>query len=586
MWGDRRKKLVLVFFSALAFSVYMYLVFFHALRFSYLPISDYPVLFLFAFGFLYFTDNISIRYKGIRLITNVIGYMPLLVLFGPVISCTSLVLTRFFRINEERKDALLFRKIRGTVYYTIYYSLASIVYDYLADLSVLIALISFVSVFKLLNIIVLSIENPSESSIKERFKGALNDFPLFIVNVPSSYIISRIYNHSGENVLTFLFLGYYFSNVVLAFYWMMIRNRTNYSIALKRHEELQEFKEGLEKILQVFKTIKLNESLESFLEDIAKILAEFFECRYVLISIFNHEKGVAERIAGFGIEEKEFEKLRNNPPSIEEVRELLRPEYKMGSSYFIPHEESVQKVDSDKVFTGEYRSNSLDNDSWKPFDLFIIPLKDLNGEMIGYASLDGPINGKRPTEEQVKILEIFVEQIASFIESSKEYSQILHKSLTDGLTGLYNHSHFYNYLERLIAKSSKERWDFSLIVIDLDNFKQINNAFGHLFGDLVLKKLAKIIKSSIRELDSVFRYGGDEFVVVLPGISKKIAREIAERLLKNIRNVEFEDGIRITASIGISSFPEDGETAQSLFESADRALYISKTLGKNTITAA
>jgi diguanylate cyclase (GGDEF)-like protein len=144
----------------------------------------------------------------------------------------------------------------------------------------------------------------------------------------------------------------------------------------------------------------------------------------------------------------------------------------------------------------------------------------------------------------------------------------------------------HNYLERLIAKSSKERWDFSLIVIDLDNFKQINNAFGHLFGDLVLKKLAKIIKSSIRELDSVFRYGGDEFVVVLPGISKKIAREIAERLLKNIRNVEFEDGIRITASIGISSFPEDGETAQSLFESADRALYISKTLGKNTITAA
>ncbi|MDI3472870.1 MAG: two-component system, cell cycle response regulator [Thermotogaceae bacterium] len=144
----------------------------------------------------------------------------------------------------------------------------------------------------------------------------------------------------------------------------------------------------------------------------------------------------------------------------------------------------------------------------------------------------------------------------------------------------------HNYLERLIAKSSKERWDFSLIVIDLDNFKQINDAFGHLFGDLVLKKLAKIIKSSIRELDSVFRYGGDEFVVVLPGISKKIAREIAERLLKNIRNVEFEDGIRITASIGISSFPEDGETAQSLFESADRALYISKTLGKNTITAA
>ncbi|HEW91653.1 MAG TPA: GGDEF domain-containing protein [Thermotogaceae bacterium] len=589
-----REEAVLIISTILTSVIFVWLMFFYKQYPHYFLAEDHSILFIFTLLFLYFTDNISIRYQGflgkkggkyykIRLITNAIGFLPLLVIFGPRMSNIALIITRLLRFNEESKDSLLLRKIRGAVYYFIQYSISSIVYDKFVNLNFLLALLLFVFTFKSLNIFLFHIENPRDASLKERLYGISNDLPLFLMNIPSVYIINEIYYFPEDYISIFITLGYYFSCVVLFLYWLTTKYKSNYNRTLIEHEKLLNIKSGLENILQIFKTIKSNKPLDLFFKDIARILAEFFECKYVLINIFNYEKRIAERVACYGIDENEFEKLKKDPPTIDEVRDFFKPEFKIGNSYFIP-EEANKKLDRNKVFMGKYETGT-DEYSWKPFDLFLIPLRDVNGGMIGYVSLDGPINGKRPTVEQVKVLEIFMEQIASFFESSKEYSKILNKALTDGLTGLYNHSYFYNCLEKMIRMSLERGKEFSIIVLDLDDFKKINDRYGHLFGDMVLKKVAMVIKSSMRDLDIICRYGGDEFVVVLPNVSKRFAREIAERLLIRIRKTEFENDIYLTASIGVSSFPDDGNNATELFEVADRALYVSKTLGKNTITA-
>jgi len=588
---EKRALIVLIVFACISIFILLWIMLFYENSFVYFSIRNNLALFFFSSLFLYLTDNLSIYYKGplgnpkdkhfkIRVITNMIGYMPLLVLFGPKISIISILITRFLRFNEEKKDILLLRKSRGATYYFICYSISSVIYDRVAVKNLLWALLLFILVSKVLNILVLHIENSKYYSIQQRLYGVLNDLPLFLANIPALYLVSMAFDLPlyRNHLIT---LGYYFFSIELLLYWLFLKYRSNYAYSKLEHEKVLNIKEGLENVLKVFKMIKSTKPPKELLMDIAKIVAEYLGYRYVLISIFNNDKGVAERVAYYGFDDSEFERLENNPPQIDEVKNLLKPVFKISNSYFIP-EGAIGKLDERKIFIGEYQASESE-DSWKPLDILIVPFYDRNGMMIGYISPDGPLDNKRPTIEQIKMLEIFVEQIVSFLEDSKEFTDVLKKASTDSLTGLYNHSYFYNYLEQKIS-TSNEYNEFSIILLDLDNFKGVNDTFGHSFGDTILKKVAEIIKVSIRNTDVACRYGGDEFAIILPNMSKRAAKGVAERLLDKFRKTNFEKGITLTASIGVATFPEDGKNMVELFEKADYFLYVSKSLGKNTIT--
>lgn len=585
-----RGKIVLLLFSILAIFIFIWLMLFYETRFPYFSIRDNPSLFLLGFLFLYLTDNLRIYYEGplgkpkdehfkIRVITNIIGFMPILVLFGPKVSNVLMLIVRFLRVNEEKKDTLFLRKLRGTVHYFTYYSIGSIVYDLLITKNFFLAMALFILISRVLNILMLHAENPKYPPILRKFHEVLNDIPLFFANLPALYLFGMMFNLLNHRVLL-MALGYYFLSVSLLLYWLFLRYKSNYANSQVEHERLLSVKEGIENVLKVFKMIKSTKPPEEFLMDIARIVGEYLGYRYVLISIFNDEEGIAERVAYYGFDEHEFKRLKDNPPQIDEVKELLRPEFKISNSYFIP-EGAIGRLDEEKVFIGEYGAFDGKN-TWKPLDILIVPFYDRNGLMVGYISPDGPLDNKRPTIEKLEILEIFVEQIVSFLEESREFADVLKKSVTDGLTGLYNHSYFYSYLRKKL--SSLEDEEVSIILLDLDDFKQINDTYGHSFGDHILREIAQLIKSSIRNTDIACRYGGDEFVIVLPGMSKQAAKEVAERLLNGFKNAKFEKGVMLTTSIGIATFPEDGKDVDELFEKADNALYISKNLGKNTIT--
>ncbi len=150
---------------------------------------------------------------------------------------------------------------------------------------------------------------------------------------------------------------------------------------------------------------------------------------------------------------------------------------------------------------------------------------------------------------------------------------------TDELTGVLNRRYLYLVVDRELTRSKRYRNPFSVIVADLDNFKLINDTFGHMKGDHALVLFADVMKKVLRESDTIIRYGGDEFVILLPQTSLKEAETVAMRILEKLKNTEIS-GMRLSASMGVASFPEHGSSWEEIFEAADRALFMSKRLGK------
>ncbi len=166
------------------------------------------------------------------------------------------------------------------------------------------------------------------------------------------------------------------------------------------------------------------------------------------------------------------------------------------------------------------------------------------------------------------------------------YKKVQDMSITDSLTEVSTRRYFLERLREEIRRSMRRKSNMSFLMIDLDYFKEKNDKFGHLVGDVILKETAKILKSTLREIDIIGRYGGEEFCVVLAGIGKEGAFQAAERLRSSIEHSVFkayDEKTSITISVGVASFPDDGVEENALIESADYALYKAKEKGRNQV---
>lgn len=159
-------------------------------------------------------------------------------------------------------------------------------------------------------------------------------------------------------------------------------------------------------------------------------------------------------------------------------------------------------------------------------------------------------------------------------EVKKDYYVQL--SIRDGLTTLYNYRYFKEFLAYEFSRLARQPEKMSALMIDLDNFKEYNDTHGHPAGDELLRKLAKLLKDSVRDIDTVCRYGGEEFVLLLPRTDKKGAEIVANRLL-TMANLY----LPVTLSIGIATYPDDAQDERGLIDKADQALYNAKQTGKN-----
>ena len=207
-----------------------------------------------------------------------------------------------------------------------------------------------------------------------------------------------------------------------------------------------------------------------------------------------------------------------------------------------------------------------------------IPLKS-KGKTLGVINLFSHNRRDFPAED-IQLLETIGGEIGVAIENAKLLERLSEQSETDELTGLYNRRHFYDTIDNETYRTWRSKRSFSLAILDLDGFKRYNDRFGHISGDAVLKNFASAIKLALRKSDTAFRYGGDEFAVILPSTGAERAKKLIERIRDKWSQISqeqypiLETPIRFSA--GIAQFPDDSETADGLVFLADTALFTAK----------
>ncbi|MCX7793114.1 MAG: sensor domain-containing diguanylate cyclase [Thermodesulfovibrionales bacterium] len=217
----------------------------------------------------------------------------------------------------------------------------------------------------------------------------------------------------------------------------------------------------------------------------------------------------------------------------------------------------------------------------------IVPLVS-SGTVLGYLLL-----GNRKERvfdlELASIISLIGNNVALVFDKIRLFKELERLSITDSLTGLFNRRYFYGALEKEIERVKRYGANFSLVLIDIDDFKRVNDEYGHLAGDRVLQVLADILKRTLRKVDIIARYGGEEFILLLPNTGKEeagaIANRIREEISKTVVECRSDKGAEVicpvTISGGITTCPDDFTDADRLLSAADKAMYEAKSLGKN-----
>ena len=214
-----------------------------------------------------------------------------------------------------------------------------------------------------------------------------------------------------------------------------------------------------------------------------------------------------------------------------------------------------------------------------------VPLTN-EGRFVGLILIESDDASRVWGENELLLLHTVAEQLTVAVKQADMFAQMQLQALTDPLTGCYNRRSFEMQLEQNMQLATRMRQPMSLIMIDIDNFKRINDRTGHSTGDVALQIVADTLRGELRAVDTAARFGGDEFAIILPQANIRGALVVAERLQKRLINTQIPGYGLITASFGVASFPQHASSRDLLVLAADRALYESKHAGRNRISFA
>jgi diguanylate cyclase (GGDEF)-like protein len=186
-------------------------------------------------------------------------------------------------------------------------------------------------------------------------------------------------------------------------------------------------------------------------------------------------------------------------------------------------------------------------------------------------------------DEEVLMVKTVSDQLSVAISHARLFRKVQKQAMTDALTGLYNHGYFQDRIDGETKLADRKNQQVSLILLDLDHLKRINDTHGHRSGDVTLCHVASLMKSNVREVDVCARYGGEEFVVILPECDRENAMVVAERLREAIASTPLPRVGQVTASIGVATYPTGAKNKDELVEMADRAMYLAKAAGRNRV---
>ena len=221
--------------------------------------------------------------------------------------------------------------------------------------------------------------------------------------------------------------------------------------------------------------------------------------------------------------------------------------------------------------------------------LICVPLM-VRGQVLGVIELVNSLEDEGYGEPELHIISIIADYAAIAIDNARNYQRACELVITDDLTGLYNARHFNTLLDREVAAAKRFGQSLSMVFLDLDRFKQVNDTYGHLVGSRVLSEMGGVIKRNIRMVDYAARFGGDEYVLLLPSTPKSGAMTLVANLRKVMREQIFraDDGreFQVTASFGVATYPDDAASNLDLVRLADEAMYAVKGGGRDGIRVA
>jgi diguanylate cyclase (GGDEF)-like protein len=237
------------------------------------------------------------------------------------------------------------------------------------------------------------------------------------------------------------------------------------------------------------------------------------------------------------------------------------------------------------------RFNGSMNELMQPnaYSVLCVPIKS-HEQILGVLELVNCFGKRSFSKEHIRILGSLADYAAIALENARYVQRIHALTIMDDCTALYNARHLNFVLDAEIYRSDRYGYEFSVVFIDLDRFKQVNDVYGHLVGSKLLWTIGDIIKSNLRLIDYAFRYGGDEFVILLPQTTKQnalsVVRRLKDLLTSRVFFSEEKLNIRVTASFGVATFPTDGRTAREILHVADEAMYLVKNTTRNSIAVA
>jgi len=244
-----------------------------------------------------------------------------------------------------------------------------------------------------------------------------------------------------------------------------------------------------------------------------------------------------------------------------------------------------QVISSDVGSDPRFAKRVDDITQWQTRSVVCMPLRS-RLRVLGVIQLVN-VDMAQFNEGEIFFLQALCDYAAIAIENAKWVEKIQELTITDDCTGLYNARHLYKTLDTEVYRSSRFGYEFSVLFIDLDHFKSVNDTYGHLVGSKLLSEIGYLVKAQLRLIDFAFRYGGDEFVVLLPQTGKDQALVVAKRLRDGLRASKFchDEGLNLNvrASIGLATYPHDARDAHDIIRQADEMMYLVKNTTRDNI---